>query len=62
MVLFTDKELVAEFSDLGVDIDKDDVLDKCKETSYSLLFGKLPGRRVSPSRHCDCVTLSPPGN
>ena len=49
MVQFTDKELVAEFSDLGVDIDKDDVLDKCKETSYSLLFVKLSGRRVSPS-------------
>ena len=30
MVQFTDEELVAEFSDLGVDIDKDDILDKCK--------------------------------
>ena len=30
MVKFTDEELVAEFSDLGVDIDKDDILDKCK--------------------------------
>ncbi|KAI0214931.1 DNA polymerase alpha subunit B [Lamellibrachia satsuma] len=30
MVQFTDEELVAEFSDLGVDIDRDDILDKLR--------------------------------
>ncbi|KAK2168709.1 hypothetical protein NP493_1223g00033 [Ridgeia piscesae] len=60
MVLFTDKELVAEFSDLGVDIDKDDVLDKLRMLGqlHRMDAGELAAQWVAYSHNkngCDVL-------